>query len=128
MYFEQRAVFTPRLAWIFAERLLHWKEQFRWFVEGMIGPIDTKQNHEEKAGADCQLYREWRLSDSSDKQAEILPLPVCKARRRPRVTRIAGASMTGAAARGHMGRVTKTDEFFLPKLIGEDLRNRAERC
>ena len=80
MDLEQRTVLLPCLAGALHERVLYWKEQFRRFVEGMIGPIDTQQNHEEKAGADCQLHRERRLPYSSEKHAEILPLPMCEAR------------------------------------------------
>ena len=113
MRLEQRTVFSPRLAGMLAECMLHRKEQFRRFVKRVIRPIDTQQDHEKQEGADSQPCCGWRSADGTEKRAEILPSPMSEARRRPRWMRMAGARWTGVAARGHIGRVTKTDEFFL---------------
>lgn len=83
MGLEQRAVFLPRLAGILAERLLHWKEQFRRFIERVINPIDSQEDNEEQEYADSQPCRRWRSTDGPEKHAEILPAPVREARHRP---------------------------------------------
>lgn len=118
MDLKQCAVFLPCLAGILAERILHWEEQFRRFVERVIRPIDAQQNHEKQKGTDTQPCRGWRTADGPDKHAEILPPPMNEARHRPRWMSMAGTSQTGAAATGHVCRVTKTDEFFLPEVKG----------
>ncbi len=82
MDLEKRSVFPPRLAGVFHESILHRKEQFRRFVERVIGPIDAQEDHEKQEGADSQLHRKWRSTDGSKKQAEILPPPMSEAHHR----------------------------------------------
>ncbi len=112
MYLKQRAVFSPCLARALGECILHWKEQFRRFVERMICPIDTQQDHEEKDGADSQPHRGWGSADDPQKQAEILPPPMSEVHHRPQWMRMGGAR-AGAAATGHVGRVTE-NRYILP--------------
>lgn len=106
MGLEQRPVFPPGLARALSESILHWKEQFRRFVERVIRPVDTQQNHEEKDGADSQLHRGWRSADNPEKRAEIPPPPMNEVRHRHQWMRVAGAR-TGVVATGHVGRVTE---------------------
>lgn len=115
MNFKQLAVFLPCLAGALAERIFYRKEQFRRFVKGVIGPINTQQDHEEKDGADSQPHCGWRSADGPEKQAEILPSPMSEARHRPHWMRMAGAR-TGVAATAHVGRVTE-NKYLLPEIM-----------
>ena len=117
MCLEQRAVFLPRLAGILAECLLYWKEQFRRFIKRVIGPINPQQEDEKKEGTDSQLHRGWRSADGPEKRAEILPPPMNEACHRPHWVRMVRTSRVSVAARGHSGRVTKTDKFFLFEIV-----------
>jgi hypothetical protein len=117
MCLEQRTVFLPRLAGILAECLLHWKEQFRRFIKRVIGPIDPQQDDEKQEGADSKPCRGWRSTDSPEKRAEILPPPMNEACHRLHWVRMVRASRAGVAARGHSGRVTKTEKFFLFEIV-----------
>ena len=67
MCLKQRTVFSPGLAGTLGKRILHRKEQFRRFVECVIGPIDAQQDDEEKAGTDGQPCRWWRSADGPKK-------------------------------------------------------------
>ena len=67
MCLKQLTVFSPCLAGTLSERILHRKEQFRRFVERVIGPIDAQQDDEEKAGTDGQPCRWWRSADGPEK-------------------------------------------------------------
>lgn len=111
MCLKQPAVFLPRFARTLRERIFHWKEQFRRFVEGVIGPIDPQQDHKEEECADSQLHRGRCSADGSEKQTEISPLPMSESCQRPQRMRIAGAS-TGVALTGHVGRVTENREIL----------------
>ncbi len=112
MYLKQLTVFSPCFAGALGERILHGKEQFRRFVERVISPIDTQQDHEEKGGTDSQPRRGWRSTDGPEKQTEILPPPMSEARHRPHWMGMAGAR-TGVAATAHVGRVPE-NKCILP--------------